>query len=105
MSESGQSAATYDLQVCGNIDLQHCAARIQSDINNDFGREIELPPEFQRTEVLTAKGNWKYHKYDFKIAMVEQFKMKSRKEDIILEKKLENALEDYIDALYLFKAI
>ena len=40
--------------------------------------------------------------YDFKVAMVEQLKMKHRKEEIILEKKLENALEDYIDALYLF---
>ena len=105
MSESGQSAATYDLQVCGNIDLLNCAARIQSEINNDLGQEIELPPELQRTEVLTAKGNWKSHRYYFKIAMVEQFDMKRRKEDIILEKKLENALEVYIDALYLLEAI
>ena len=28
--------------------------------------------------------------------------MKRRKEEIILEKKLENALEDYIDPFYLF---
>ena len=34
--------------------------------------------------------------------MVEQLEMKCRKEDIILEKKLENTLEDYINALYLF---
>ena len=35
--------------------------------------------------------------------MVEQLEMKHRKEEIILEKNLENALEDYIDALYLFE--
>ena len=35
--------------------------------------------------------------------MVEQLEMKRKKEEIILEKKLENSLKDYIDALYLFK--
>ena len=35
--------------------------------------------------------------------MVEQLEMKRRKEDIILDKKLENVLEDYIDTLYLLK--
>ena len=110
MSESGHAAETYDLQVCGTIDLQHCAARGQSESNNDFGRDIELlvhgrksfkekitsvirrfnflTTELQRTEVLTDKWNRKSHRYDFKIAMVEQFDMKHRKEDIIIEKKL-----------------
>ena len=77
MSESGHAAATYNLQVCGTIDLQHCAAHGHSESNKDFGRDIEvlvhrrkffkeeitrgmggihlLPPEVQRTEVLTAK--------------------------------------------------
>ena len=66
----------YDLQVCGTIDLQHCAVLVQSESNNDFGQDIELflhrrkafkekitrgmggfhllPPELQRTAVLTA---------------------------------------------------
>ena len=35
--------------------------------------------------------------------MVEQLEMKHRKEEIIMEKKLENSLEDFIDALYLFE--
>ena len=35
--------------------------------------------------------------------MVEQLEMKHTKEEIILEKKAENALEDYIYALYLFE--
>ena len=35
--------------------------------------------------------------------MVEQLEMKRRKEEIILEKKIENSLEDYINALYLFE--
>ena len=41
-------------------------------------------------------------RYDFRITMVRQLEMKRRKEDIILRKNLYNALEDYIDALYLF---
>ena len=28
--------------MCGTIDLQHCAVRGQYEINNGFGREIEL---------------------------------------------------------------
>ena len=40
VSESGHASATYDLQVCGTIDLQHRAARDQSESNNNFGREI-----------------------------------------------------------------
>ena len=124
VSESGHAAATYDLQVCGTIDLKHFAARGQSESNNDFGQEIELlvhgrkaikekitrgmgrfhflTPELHRIAVLTAKWNRNSHRYDFKIAMVEQLEMKCRKEEIILEKKLENALEDYIDDFYLF---
>ena len=42
LSESDHSAATYDLQVCGTIDLQHCGARDHSENNNDFRRDIEL---------------------------------------------------------------
>ena len=41
-------------------------------------------------------------RYDFRITMVRQLEMKRRKEEIIMEKKLQNALEEYIDALYLF---
>ena len=62
-----------------------------------------IPEELQRTAVITAKCNGKSHIYDFKIAMVEQLEMKHRKEEIIMEKKLENSLEDFIDALYLFE--
>ena len=62
-----------------------------------------LPPELHRTSVLTDKCNWKSHRHDFKIAMVEQLEMKRRKKAIVLEKKIENTLENYIDALYLFE--
>ena len=41
VSESGHVAVTYALQVCGTIDLQHCAARSQSESNRNFRREIE----------------------------------------------------------------
>ena len=39
-----------------------------------------LPPELQRTAVLTAKWNQESHRYDFKISMVEQLEMKCRQE-------------------------
>ena len=106
MSESCHAAATYDLQVCGTIDLHHCAARGHSESNNYFGQKIELlvhgrkafrekitrflggfhllPPELHRKAVLTAKWNQRSCSYDFKTAMVEQFEIKRRKEDIIL---------------------
>ena len=57
----------------------------------------------QRIAVLTAKWNRKSHRYGFIIDMVEQLEMKRGKEEIILEKKLENVLKDYINALYLFE--
>ena len=111
--------------MCGTIHLQHCAARGQSESNNYFGQDIELlvhgrksseekitsgmgrfqllPTEMQRTAVYNAKWNRKSQRYDFKISMVEQLEMKHRKEETILEKKLENTLEYYIDYLYLFE--
>ena len=55
-----------------------------------------LPPDLQMTAVHTAKQNWKSHRYDLKIAMVEQLEMKRRKEEIILEKNLENIFFQYI---------
>ena len=61
-----------------------------------------LPTELHRTALLTDNWNHKFRRYDFKTAMVEQLEMKHRKEEIIMEKKLENSLEDYIDDLYLF---
>ena len=111
--------------MCGTIDLQHCAAHSQSKSNKHLGRDNDLfshgrkafkekiargmsgfhllPLELQRTSLLTAKWNWKSHRYDFKISMVEQLETKRRKEEIITEKKISNALEDYIDDLYLFE--
>ena len=62
-----------------------------------------LASDFQRTSVLTAEWNRRFHRYDFKISIVEQLEMKRRKEEIIMENKLENALEDYINDLHLFK--
>ena len=42
VSEIGHATATYDLQLCGTINLQHSAARSQSESNKDFGLDIEL---------------------------------------------------------------
>ena len=92
--ENGHAAATYDLQVCGTIYLQHCAARGQFESKKNFGREDDLlvhkrkafkkkimrgmgrlhllPLELQRTSVLNDKCSRKSHRYELKSAMVEQ---------------------------------
>ena len=57
-------------------------------ITRGMGGFYFIPPELHRTAVLTAKWNRKSHIYEFKITMVEQFEMKLRKEEIIIEKKL-----------------
>ena len=79
--------------MCGTINLNHCVARVQSDSNKDFRKEIYLlvhgrkvfkekitrdvggfhllPPELQRTALLGVKCNRESHRYDFKIAMIE----------------------------------
>ena len=81
----------------------HGRKLFKEKITRGIGGFHLLTPEFQITSVITDKWNRKSHRYDFKIAIVEQFEMKRRKEEIILEKKLENALENCIDALYLFE--
>ena len=62
----------------------HGRKAFKENITRGMGRLHFLPPELHRTAVLTAKWNRKYHRYDFKIAMVEQLVMKCRKEEIIL---------------------
>ena len=66
----------------------HGRKEFKEKITRGVGGFHLLPPELQRTAVLTAKCNRKSSRYDFKIAMVEQLEMKRRKEEIILENKL-----------------
>ena len=65
----------------------HGRKAFKEKIARDVGGFHLLPPELQRTAVLTAKWNRKSHSYYLKIAMIEQLDMKHRKEEIIMEKK------------------
>ena len=62
----------------------------KENITRDVGGLNLIPPELQRTAVPTDKWNRKSHRYEFKLTMVEQLDMKCRKEDIIMEKNIEN---------------
>ena len=125
ISESGHARATDDLVTFGTIDLQNCGARGMSVANNDFGREADtmvgsrqsrkgkiargmgkfhlMVQELQHSAIMTAKRKRNRHKRQFQIDLKKQFETKRRKEEIALEKKIELAREDYIDALYLFE--
>ena len=59
-----------------------------------------LPEELQRNDFLTSKENANVNKSRFDKALENQFVKRRRKEDIILEKKLEDATEDYIFEIY-----
>ena len=83
----------------------HGRKSFKEEITRGMAGFYLIPTDLHRTAVLSDKCNRKSHRYDFQTAMVEQFEMKHRKEKIILNKKPENALEDYIDALYLFETI
>ena len=124
VSERGHGASIADLQTFGTIDLQHMAARGQSETNNDFGREVELmvggrtakkekttrgvggshllPPELQRTAILSSKYHLKDHCDDFKRAMKDQLETHRTKEEDSMKEALEKSKEDYIDAVALF---
>ena len=53
----------------------HGRKAFKEKIARDVGGFHLLPPELQRTAVLTAKWNWESHRYEFKISMVEQLEM------------------------------
>ena len=59
-----------------------------------------LTGELQRTDVLTSKENANANKRIFDYALENQFVKRRRKEEISLEKKYEDATEDYIVAIY-----
>ena len=124
VSERGHGASTADLQTFGTIDLQHMAARGQTQDNNDFGREVELivggrrakkeketrgiggyhlmVAELQRTLILSAKYWKKDYREAFKRAMMDQLETKRTKEEDEMNAALEKSKEDYIDAIALF---
>ena len=59
-----------------------------------------LPEELQKTVVLTSKLHANVNKRRFDDALENQFVKRRRKKVIALEKKYEDATEDYIDAIH-----
>ena len=106
------------LKVGSTIRLDHCAANGKTFSKSDFGRrnaslvtgrkwnneQVDkpigvfhlLPEDLQRTDVLTSKENANFNKRIFGDALENQFVKRRRKEEIALEKKYEDATEDYI---------
>lgn len=125
VSESGHAGLHEDLDKYGTIDLQNAAAAPQARRNNDFGREIDLyiqgrkaikkkkgrgvgnyhvlPYELQRTAMFTSKWQTNSHKNQHRVKLKCQFDIRREKEQMIMEKKLDMAREDYIDGLALFE--
>ena len=125
ISESLHASSTVGLRTCGTARLDHMAAEGQSRANNDFGRghqalvtgrraksgvivkEIgefhKLPQELQKSIIQAGKesaGSWR-KKFDE--ALFRQKEASRRKEQIKLEKKLTDAQEDYIVAIYFWE--
>ena len=124
VSERGHGASTSDLQTFGTIDLQHMAARGQTEDNNDFGRELrvggrksvihekesrglggyhQLMQELQRTLILSAKWNLRAHRDLFKRSFKDQLDTRQKKEMDAMMAELEKSKEDYIDAMVLYE--
>ena len=109
------------LKVGGTIYLDHFASEGGTRLNNDFGRrhaslvtgskckkeQVDNPigvfhvltEELQRTAVLISKYNANVNKRRFDDSLENQFVKRRRKEEIALEKKYEDATEEYIVAV------
>ena len=121
ISKSLHASSTVGIKVEGTICLDNCAAEGKTCSNNDFGRRNSslvtgrnrkneqfdknirvfhlLLEDLPRTSVLASKDNADENKRRFDGALENQFVKRHRKEDITLEKKYEDATEDYIDEI------
>ena len=124
ISESVHATSTWLLQLFGTIDIQHCAAGGQTRSNNDFGRDHDnfvqgrkrkkekktrgvggfhkLVPELQYTAMLTSKEERKNNKKQFQAYLKCQFDKRRIKEEVAMQKKLDMAQEDYMEAVLLY---
>ena len=122
ISQSLHSSSTVGIKVGVTIRLDRCAADGKTRSKNDFGQrhallvtgrkwkneQVDKPigffnfllEELQRTAVLTSKDNENVSKRRFENALENQFMKLRRKEEIALENKYEDSIEDYIVAIY-----
>ena len=100
----------------------NAAAGGMSRTNNDFGRSAEflvgrekesigktlgtfhnIPPELRKSLIQCARENAKKMKKWYDDALERQRAARQRKEEIVMEHKLDKAKEDYINAIYFYK--
>lgn len=122
ISESVHASSTVGLVISGTIRLDNVTAEGQTRANNDFGRGIEslvtgrgkagkltervlgtfhiLPKELQQSLVAFGKSHAPAARRQFDSALKEQDDARRRKEEIALERKLNEAQSEFIVAIY-----
>ena len=122
ISESVHASSTVGLVISGTIRLDNVTAEGQTRANNDFGRGIEslvtgrgkagkltewvlgtfhiLPKELQQSLVAFEKSHAPAALRQFDSALKEQDDARRRKEEIALERKLNEAQSEFIVAIY-----
>ena len=125
ISESVHASSTVGLGIAGTIRLDHVTAEGQTRSNNDFGRGHErlvrglnksedvndrvfgtfhqLPEELRRSLILFGKENASKSRKRFDEALASQREASRRKEEIALQKKLDQMQGDYIVAIYFYE--
>lgn len=124
VAEGGHGGFTGAIQTWNGINLYHAAGEVSTRKNNDVGCGHEalisgrkgreeskdcvigslhkLPPELRELLFRAARENVKDCKRSFAAALKVQQEQKRRREEIAVEKKLDQAREKYIDSLYFF---
>ncbi len=125
ISESVHASATVGLGIAGTIHLDHVTAEGQARFNNDFGRGHKalvkrssksdnvkervlgsfqkLPEELQHSLILFGKENASSLRKSFDDALSVQHEACRQKEEIALQKKLDQMQGDYIIAIYFYE--
>ena len=125
ISESVHASSTVGLGIAGTIRLDHVTAEGQTRSNNDFGRGHErlvrglnksedvndrvfgtfhqLPEELRRSLILFGKENASKSRKRFDEALASQREASRQKEEIALQKKLDQTQGDYIVAIYFYE--
>ncbi len=125
ISESVHASSTVGLGIAGTIHLDHVTAEGRTRSNNDFGHGHErlvrrwnksedmndrvfgtfhqLPEELRRLLILFGKENASKSRKKFDEALAAQQEASHQKEEIALQKKLDQMQGDYIGAIYFYE--
>jgi len=125
IAESVHASSTVGLGIAGTIRLDYITAEAQTRSNNDFGCGHErlvrgsnksedvndrvfgtfhqLPEELRRSLILFGKENASKSRKRFDEALASQREASRQKEEIALQKKLDQTQGDYIVAIYFYE--